>query len=316
MVKYHTLRRKRPSIQLSPPVAAILLLLFLGYVIGSYYLITKKDNELENVRTKLGLREKDIATYEERFDQQQREFDMEREKLQRKIAELEERLKVLDVIKDFSEGAMAEKDQGALARVVYEESRRFGYDPLMIVAMIITESHFRPDAKSRVGATGLMQVMPFVGRDLAEQVVTKSPELWDDRPMQWAGHDTLLDPVQNVRLGVLHLSQLILKFGSVRDGIRAYNYGPTSLKKRIDTGRRLPKRYMERVLAQYQILQEKYGERSPILADESVEGVSPELESMVASVNLSASGEFTLEDLEIEPIVDTLAGAPDEKPVQ
>ncbi len=301
MVKYHTLRRKRPSIQLSPPVAAILLLLFLGYVIGSYYLITKKDNELESVRRKLGLSEKDLAASEERIQQQQREFEMEREKLERQIAELEERLKVLDVIKDFSEGAMAEKEQGALAQVIYEESRRFGYDPLMIIAMIVTESHFRPDAKSRVGATGLMQVMPFVGEDLAEQVINKSPKLWDDdKPLEWSGHDTLLDPVQNVRLGILHLSKLILKFGSVRDGIRAYNFGPTSLQKRIRTGRRLPKQYMERVLAQYEVLQEKYGQRPEILADADISGVSPEVESMVATVNLSSTPEFFLEEFDIE----------------
>lgn len=280
MVKYHTLRRRRPSIQLSAPIAAILLILFLGYVVGSYYLITRKDNQLErHRRTQIEQKQKLVAA-NEKIDQQVREFDRERQELNRTIADLRERLKILDVIKDFSEGAMADDEQLGLASVIYDESRRFGYDPLMILAIIVTESHFRPDARSKVGATGLMQVMPFVGKDLAEQVTTKSPDLWaDDRPIEWTGRETLLDPVQNVRLGMLHLCQLIIKFRSVRDGIRAYNFGPTSLKDRISKGRLLPKRYMQRVLGRYDEFKEKYGPRPEILK-------SAESASLVASASV------------------------------
>jgi len=266
MVKYHTLRRKRPSIQLSPSVAAILLFLFLSYVIGSYFIIAQKDAQLKDYQLKAVEIKKELDGAQERIDQQAQKFELERADLNRRIAELEERLKVLDVIKDFSEGAMNENDQAKLADAVFSESRRFGYDPLMIVAIIVTESDFRPDAKSEVGATGLMQLMPFVGKDLAEQVVDKSPNLWDNsRPMEWTGQKTLLDPIQNVRLGVLHLSTLILKFGNVRDGIRAYNSGPTRVKNRISAGQRLPKEYMQRVLKLYDELREKYGPRPDIL---------------------------------------------------
>ncbi len=150
--------------------------------------------------------------------------------------------------------------------MIYQESRRFGYDPLMIAAIIITESHFRPHARSRVGATGLMQVMPFVAEDLAEEVTTKSPDLWnDDRPMEWTGHETLLDPVQNVRLGILHLSRLIIRFRSVREGIRAYNFGPTELAKWPSVGQRPAKQYVEKVFNHYRELVEKYGPRPNIL---------------------------------------------------
>jgi soluble lytic murein transglycosylase len=292
MVKYHTLRRKRPSIQLSAPVAAILLTLFLVYVVGSYYLITKKDNELEKYRrSDLRLRQ-DLAGAQEKVNQQTREYERERQELNRRIAELEERLKILDVIKDFSEGAMAEDEQSALANVIYEESRRFGYDPLIISAIIIAESDFRPDAQSKVGATGLMQVMPFVGKDLANEVTTKSPDLWNgDRPMEWTGQETLLDPVQNVRLGTLHLSRLILKFRSVREGIRAYNSGPTNLVEQIRTGQDLPKRYVRRVMDQYEELKQKYGPRAEILK-------SVETEALVASLSHEATPEFEVRNAE------------------
>lgn len=39
-------------------------------------------------------------------------------------------------------------------------SQQFGVDPRLVVAMILAESRFRPDAVSRVGATGLGQLMP------------------------------------------------------------------------------------------------------------------------------------------------------------
>jgi len=272
MVKYHTLRRKRPSIQLSPTVAAILLFLFLSYVVGSYFIIAQKDAQLKEQQLNALEMKKELDGAQEKIRQQAEKFDLERADLNRRIAELEERLKVLDVIKDFSEGAMNENDQAKLADAVFNESRRFGYDPLMIVAIIITESAFHPDAKSEVGATGLMQLMPFVGKDLAEQVVDKSPNLWDnDRPMEWTGQKTLLDPIQNVRLGVLHLSTLILQFGNVRDGIRAYNSGPTRVKNRISAGQQPPKDYMQRVLELYNELRKKYGPRPDILQAEETD---------------------------------------------
>ncbi|MFH1742955.1 MAG: transglycosylase SLT domain-containing protein [bacterium] len=310
MVKYHTLRRKRPSIQLSPPVAAILLLLFLGYVVGSYYLITKKDNELEKYRRNVLTLEQDLEKDKDKLSQKVKEFDVEREGLQRRIAELEERLKVLDVIENFSEGAMAENEQATLAGVVFDESKRFGYDPLMILAIIITESNLRPEARSSVGATGLMQVMPFVGKDLANQVVKKSPDLWDDdHSIEWTGRETLLDPVKNVRLGVLHLSQLIIKFGSVRDGIRAYNHGPTRLKNRIDSGGRLPRLYMQRVLSRYETLKEEYGPRPEILKVAESEGLGDEFiipsassEVMVATAILDTTSVLEVPGLVKDPM--------------
>lgn len=41
------------------------------------------------------------------------------------------------------------------------ESRRAGLEPALVLGVMTVESRFQPDAKSPVGARGLMQVMPF-----------------------------------------------------------------------------------------------------------------------------------------------------------
>lgn len=53
--------------------------------------------------------------------------------------------------------------------IIKKMARRYGFDWRLIAAQIYTESNFKNKAKSRVGATGLMQIMPgtakFMGFD-------------------------------------------------------------------------------------------------------------------------------------------------------
>ncbi len=48
-----------------------------------------------------------------------------------------------------------------LLTTVHYEASRAGLDPQLVLAIIHTESHFRPYAISEAGAQGIMQVMPF-----------------------------------------------------------------------------------------------------------------------------------------------------------
>lgn len=165
---------------------------------------------------------------------------------QKKIEELEEKLKILDIIEDFQVG-FNEKEMGELTQVIYEESRRYGYDPLLILALILTESSFKRGQKSMMGAQGLMQVRPWVGLDLAKR-----------RNMSFSGKFSLFEPAFNIKLGTLYLFELIMKFKDVKKAIMAYNLGENALKLRIRSGSKLPSRYLSKVLKNYKRLKEKY----------------------------------------------------------
>src|SRR5258706_246594 len=86
-----------------------------------------------------------------------------------------------------------------------------GVDPYAIMGLIHQESYYNARAKSAVGATGLMQLMPATGRELAAN-------------FHIAPH--LDNPETNIRLGTAHYKMLVNLFnGSDELAIAAYNAG-------------------------------------------------------------------------------------------
>ncbi|MEM8767896.1 MAG: transglycosylase SLT domain-containing protein [Pseudomonadota bacterium] len=55
----------------------------------------------------------------------------------------------------------SERERFELLQLVYREAERAGLDPDLVLAVMQVESHFDRYAISRVGAQGLMQIMPF-----------------------------------------------------------------------------------------------------------------------------------------------------------
>lgn len=87
-----------------------------------------------------------------------------------------------------------------------------GVDPALVRALIHAESAFNPDARSRKGAQGLMQLMPATA--------------------SMYGVSNAYDAVQNINAGVQHLAGLLKNFkGDVRLVTAAYNAGEGAVRK-------------------------------------------------------------------------------------
>ena len=92
---------------------------------------------------------------------------------------------------------------------------RTGLDPLFVAAVVREESSYDPRARSRVGARGLMQLMPDTARPLAraQGLTFREGELLDD-------------PGANLEMGTTYIAQLVRDFGEPRVAVAAYNAGP------------------------------------------------------------------------------------------
>lgn len=98
------------------------------------------------------------------------------------------------------------------ADIISGIAKQHAVDPALIRALIHAESHFDPKAKSRVGAQGLMQLMPATAQAL--------------------GVNNAYNAHQNIQGGVKYLAQLLTIFnGNIKLATAAYNAGPNAVKK-------------------------------------------------------------------------------------
>jgi peptidoglycan lytic transglycosylase len=103
---------------------------------------------------------------------------------------------------------------------IKEEAKRHDIDPYLIAGLIRQESVFLPTARSRANAYGLMQLLPYVGRDVARKTGAGSITTSD-----------LLNPALNVQLGTAFVKELLGVFSRFEYVAAAYNGGPTRVRR-------------------------------------------------------------------------------------
>jgi soluble lytic murein transglycosylase len=97
---------------------------------------------------------------------------------------------------------------------------KYELDPHLIWAVMREESHFNPQAVSRVGAMGLMQIMPATGKNIAAR-----------KGVKLATND-LFEPEVNINFGAFYLRQLLNMFHcDVDKALAAYNGGSGNVRR-------------------------------------------------------------------------------------
>lgn len=120
-------------------------------------------------------------------------------------------------------------NQDAYRNEIAAAAAQHGVDEAIVRAIIHAESAFNPNALSRVGAQGLMQLMPATGRRF--------------------GVTNAFDPAQNIQGGVKYLAWLLKRFkGNLTLAAAGYNAGEGA----VDRYKGVPpysetQRYVERV---------------------------------------------------------------------
>lgn len=110
------------------------------------------------------------------------------------------------------EPEVAELPPDNLESLARDVARRYDMDEDLVAAVVRAESGFDPLALSRVGAMGLMQLMPGTAADMN----VADP----------------FDPEQNLDGGVRYLKWMMMRFqGRVDLALAAYNAGPTAVER-------------------------------------------------------------------------------------
>lgn len=107
---------------------------------------------------------------------------------------------------------LSDTDVNRFATYILTYSKHYNVDYKLVAAVIAQESKFKVNAKSRVGALGLMQIMPATGKSVAKKL--KLPNY------------NLTDPKDNIQIGVKFLSMLYHEYnGDINLILAHYNGG-------------------------------------------------------------------------------------------
>jgi len=156
-----------------------------------------------------------------------------------------ELVRIYDVVK-LNRPEISDAEAWRVSDAILAESAKHNLDPILIAALIEVESGFQSGAISPMGARGIMQIMPDVGKWIAREIGV-AKEARSDAFMP----EHLDDPVFNIKLGIYYLYDLKKSFRSLNLALVAYNVGPTEIRNRLDNNIEFPIEFANTVLSVY-----------------------------------------------------------------
>lgn len=104
--------------------------------------------------------------------------------------------------------------------LIQKYSEEYDLEPSFVAGVICVESRFREEAVSRVGARGLMQIMPATGEEIANAL---------DVPFHV---EDLFEPETSIRFGCYYLREQLNRFDQNHAvALAAYNAGPNKAEQ-------------------------------------------------------------------------------------
>lgn len=115
----------------------------------------------------------------------------------------------------YSRSGLGQEWSNWITWTIINNSYKYSVNPLLIAALFATESDFRPDAISPMGAIGIAQLMPATAKSV--------------------GVKRLDDPAQNIEGGIIYFRQQLDTFNNAGNwgtsyAVAAYNAGPEAIK--------------------------------------------------------------------------------------
>jgi soluble lytic murein transglycosylase len=144
--------------------------------------------------------------------------------------------------------------------LVEKYAKEFDIETSLLYGLIRSESAFRAAVVSRAGAVGLMQLMPFTAKDMAERIKREGgPDFF--------GENNVVDstnPLHNVHIGTYYFKYLKDYFDNPILALMAYNGGQNRIRRLRSANSNLP---IDLFVETVPILETRdYGKRVPAVA--------------------------------------------------
>jgi len=145
---------------------------------------------------------------------------------------------------------------GDVQPIIHEINRyalKAKLDPMLIFAIIKTESNFNPRAVSKAGARGLMQIMPAVWRQYSKSQCTGTHS-----NLKVCSDECIYQIRPNIEVGIKYFRVLLDRYdGRIDLALEAYNAGLSNVQSEAEPKFAETRGYIQKILKYWQEMRQK-----------------------------------------------------------